>query len=323
MRITGEPELSAQDIAQVLTSPTVTGKLTVQGGTQTSAGALVAVSGTWNNAAVGFYGLNLSVTNTGSLSGSSFLSYMEVDAAAKHYVRADGFGWFASGLEIRGQLVNNDGPELTASAPLLDLAQTWNNAGVNFTGIKFNVTNSASGSGSLLADLQVGGVSQFQITKSGLPYAMTSSGLRLMVDSQGTVGFGSHSIRDLNASKWMLYQGGFYGAAGCFALSNDCGFQWWSGTTATSGSVDTGVHRSAAGVMEINNGTPGTLRDLRLRKLLDTNGDQVVGTQGAAVADAASADATDLASAITLVNELKAQLNEALARLRDHGLIAT
>lgn len=54
-------------------------------------------------------------------------------------------------------------------------------------------------------------------------------------------------------------------------------------------------------------------------------GVKVVGAQGAAVADAASPDATDLATAITLVNELKAQLNTLLARLRastGHGLIA-
>lgn len=50
---------------------------------------------------------------------------------------------------------------------------------------------------------------------------------------------------------------------------------------------------------------------------------QVVGARGAAVANVASADATDLASAITLANETKAQLNALLARARSHGLIAT
>lgn len=53
-------------------------------------------------------------------------------------------------------------------------------------------------------------------------------------------------------------------------------------------------------------------------------GVKVVGARGAAVADVASADATDLATAITLVNETKAQLNLLLARVRaatGHGLI--
>jgi len=49
----------------------------------------------------------------------------------------------------------------------------------------------------------------------------------------------------------------------------------------------------------------------------------VVKARGAAVGDVASADATDLATAITLVNELKAQVNTGFARLRSttgHGL---
>lgn len=51
---------------------------------------------------------------------------------------------------------------------------------------------------------------------------------------------------------------------------------------------------------------------------------KVVGAQGAAVADVASPDAVDLASAITLANETKAQLNAWLSRARaatGHGLI--
>jgi hypothetical protein len=59
------------------------------------------------------------------------------------------------------------GATVTASAPVLDLSQTWNNAAVPFTGLKFNVTNTASNAASLLADLQVGGVSRFRVTQSG------------------------------------------------------------------------------------------------------------------------------------------------------------
>lgn len=50
----------------------------------------------------------------------------------------------------------------------------------------------------------------------------------------------------------------------------------------------------------------------------------VVKARGAAVADVASVDASDLATAITLANETKAQLNLLLARVRaatGHGLI--
>lgn len=49
---------------------------------------------------------------------------------------------------------------------LLDLAGTWNTTG-NPTAIKLNITNTASGASANLMDLQVGGVSQFTVTKGG------------------------------------------------------------------------------------------------------------------------------------------------------------
>jgi len=50
-----------------------------------------------------------------------------------------------------------------------DFTAVWNNAGTTFTGIKFNVTDTASAAGSLLMDLQVGGTSRFRIAKNGNP----------------------------------------------------------------------------------------------------------------------------------------------------------
>jgi len=59
------------------------------------------------------------------------------------------------------------GDTLTASAPVLNLAQTWNNVAVTFTGMKFNATDTTSAAASLLMDLQVGGTSKFSVDKSG------------------------------------------------------------------------------------------------------------------------------------------------------------
>jgi hypothetical protein len=47
------------------------------------------------------------------------------------------------------------------------LAATWNDALTVFTAIKFNVTDTASDAGSLLQDLQVGGVSKYSVSKAG------------------------------------------------------------------------------------------------------------------------------------------------------------
>jgi len=56
---------------------------------------------------------------------------------------------------------------ITASTPAVDISQTWNNAGVTFTGILANVTDTSSNASSLLMDLQVGGSSKFSVSKTG------------------------------------------------------------------------------------------------------------------------------------------------------------
>jgi hypothetical protein len=54
-----------------------------------------------------------------------------------------------------------------------NLAATWNASGTTFTGIGLNVTDTASAAGSLLMDLQVGGTSQFKVSKGGRITAQT------------------------------------------------------------------------------------------------------------------------------------------------------
>jgi len=53
------------------------------------------------------------------------------------------------------------------TSPVVNFTQTWNNSNVTFTGLKFNATDTASASGSLLLDLQVGGVSRLNLNKAG------------------------------------------------------------------------------------------------------------------------------------------------------------
>ena len=55
----------------------------------------------------------------------------------------------------------------SASASFMDLAGTWNTSGTP-TLIKANVTDTASNAASLLMDLQVGGTSQFSVSKGGV-----------------------------------------------------------------------------------------------------------------------------------------------------------
>jgi hypothetical protein len=60
-----------------------------------------------------------------------------------------------------------------ATAPLSNLTALWNSIGTTFAAIKMNVTDTASAAGSLLIDLQVGGVSQFKVSKGGRITAQT------------------------------------------------------------------------------------------------------------------------------------------------------
>jgi hypothetical protein len=92
----------------------------------------------------------------------------------------------ASGrIQIEGQAIGNTTPAaisgttgtfttlaanngtLTASAPVLDLGQTWNSSGTTFTGLRVNITNTASAAASNIAVFQVGGVTRAAITRAG------------------------------------------------------------------------------------------------------------------------------------------------------------
>jgi hypothetical protein len=74
----------------------------------------------------------------------------------------------STAVETQGQL-KVAGGTLTTSKPV-DITQTWNSAGVTFTGLRFNAEGSSatnSAAASLLMDLQVGGVSRFKVDKFG------------------------------------------------------------------------------------------------------------------------------------------------------------
>lgn len=59
------------------------------------------------------------------------------------------------------------GGTVTTSTPVVNVTQTFNNAAVAFTGIKANFTNTASAAGTYLADFQVGGTSQYNLSPTG------------------------------------------------------------------------------------------------------------------------------------------------------------
>lgn len=59
------------------------------------------------------------------------------------------------------------GATVVTSLPVFDLSQTWNAGAITFTGLKFNITDTASASASLALDIQKAAVSVFSVGKMG------------------------------------------------------------------------------------------------------------------------------------------------------------
>ena len=59
------------------------------------------------------------------------------------------------------------GDTVTASTPMIDLAQTWNDAAVTFDAITADITDTASASDSNLINLKVGGTSKIKVDRLG------------------------------------------------------------------------------------------------------------------------------------------------------------
>lgn len=277
------------------------------------------------------------------------------------------------------------GGTVTASTPVLHLTQTWNSGAVAFTGVQLNVTNTASSASSLLADFQVGGVSQFgferstgkilvpSVTGCGISRPSTGGGVFINGSAQiicenGQVAIGGGSLtlsfggyvfltsttafnileqrngtnaqafrvfntwtdasnNEFGAMRWnsnVLEIGAFANGTGTVRAVTAVG-AWTFGTTMTvsarinffgtntnfnevggrldttvntlvcvsqtgarfilnganlefnassggSNSGDVGIGRNAAGIIEINNNTSGTWRDLKLRNIVGMTG---------------------------------------------------
>lgn len=86
---------------------------------------------------------------------------------------------------------------LTGDTPAIDIAASWNNSAIAFAAIKANITDIASASGSLLADLQVGGTSRFKVDKAG---SVGAGGVTPLADNTYDLGTSALRWRDLYLS---------------------------------------------------------------------------------------------------------------------------
>jgi len=127
---------------------------------------------------------------------------------------------------------------LTTDVKVLDLSATWNASGVTFTGLKFNVTDTASNAASLLLDLQVGGTSKFLFTKGGVIASPSGSVLNLSAD--GKIGTASNVVACVTYQSFQVNSSSFFG---------------WGNDTFASSTSDLQIRRDAAATLAQRNGT--------------------------------------------------------------------
>lgn len=142
--------------------------------------------------------------------------------AARDYVLAMANTWTAQNIFAAGTI--------TADAPLT-LTQTWNNAAVTFTGLKLNVTSTASASNSRLLDIQLGGASTFQVLASS---SISAAYVRVLGGGQNLVGLGSLNV---NIPHVAIQSSGAYG--------------WSVSSDAFSGTYDLVLTRKAAASLRL------------------------------------------------------------------------
>ena len=149
------------------------------------------------------------------------------------------------------------------ATPFVNVTGTWNTTGVVDAAFFENVTNSASGAGSLLMDLQLGGSSQFKVDKAGNG-TFTSSvtaggqvlGLVTVVDSSTPV-----TVSTTNYSEWHHNENATAGTAITYDLPTAaaskqfCFDNAYNGSAANTGTLE--LLTSAAGQFIIF--TDGTL----------------------------------------------------------------
>lgn len=151
------------------------------------------------------------------------------------------------------------------TVPLYSLTDTWNNAGTVFTAIQMNVTNTNSAVGSLLMDLQIGGVSRFNVTKSGQISSFANATDGSVFGSGVSNGSIFYVSNALGASYVLL--GDSTGSSGPAILRFGSGadIEWRSTTRADSGGSDLALFRDAAGILaQRSSDAPTTAQTLRV-----------------------------------------------------------
>jgi hypothetical protein len=134
---------------------------------------------------------------------------------------------------------------------IYDMIDTWNSAGITFTSIKMNVTDTASNANSLLMDLQIGGASRFRVNKEGALSIQNS------VDTGGLINAGSNGFRVLQLGGSTVGSNGNLAIreSGVIVTRGGGSFSWENGgNNPATGTIDLTLARDAANTLAQRNG---------------------------------------------------------------------
>jgi hypothetical protein len=154
---------------------------------------------------------------------------------------------------------------LTASAPVLDLAQTWNDAAVTFTGLKVDATDTASATNSLLLQLQTGGTDRFSVNKAGRVSALS---LGRDYNSQWIIFNTPFGSATQMGGVWFMQNNIAFGVnaslggnSGALQLGSGQNMGWSSATNPHTANADLRLFRDAADTLAQHRATnPQTFR---------------------------------------------------------------
>lgn len=182
------------------------------------------LSDVWNAGGTTFTAVKMNVTDTAS-AATSMLIDLQVGGTSQFHVLKNGAihtkrsNYNITNTNAASILVSNYSLTGSDATSMFDLAGTWNTSGTP-AAIKLNMTDTASNAASALMDLQVGGVSQFSVTKAGVfrvtdavtafvgtaipAGGTTGAGLKVSSTANFGVFFGS-GAPTLSAAKGSLY----------------------------------------------------------------------------------------------------------------------
>jgi hypothetical protein len=131
------------------------------------------------------------------------------------------------------------GATVTADTPVLSWTQTWNNSGVTFNGLSYNITDTNSATASSLIRAQVGGSDRFVVRKDGAVITGSWAGSTIAATAGGTGQSTWVAGEIVYSSATNTLRGLTIGSTGQ-ALVVSAGQPSWQ-TITTLGTVTTGV----------------------------------------------------------------------------------